>query len=122
MMIKNAFVAVVVMVLCATTIFAGVEEPYLKANGYDWLRYSNHEKHTCAMAIIASLKLNISPNNPAKIVRALDRFYNRAVYEENKNPGRTNADVALHLTCVEVIQLGRIREANEACKRKLREQ
>jgi len=104
------------MALCATTVFAEFENISPGANGYDWTGYSNREKHICAIMIAVVLNLEKAPHTPIRIFRALNLFYDRAIYELRKDPQNANAEEALHLTCIEVIQLGRIHQANKAVR------
>ena len=100
------------LISCASTvIYAEADKAYVfeEVNGYDWIQFTGHQKSVMAELIGKTLKLDLDQKE--RIVRALDIFYKPYAKSAKRININSDANEALSLPCIAVIELGVIQEA-----------
>ena len=100
---KIAAVLLLILMLASGIAFAKTQAASLNATGYEWLGYTQEDKHSFAHLLYVIHGVDKNKHTTGEIIKTLDDFYYGAINAAKKDPLRVNENDSLKIRCVDVI-------------------
>ena len=102
-MTKIVILALLMMALIVSPVFAKSQGMSLTATGYEWLGYSPEEKRAFANLIHLALNKRKGEYKTENVIKKLDDFYYSAIRKAESDPLNFDEDEYLKIQCVKAI-------------------